>query len=145
MKKENWLVIANSSLARIFKIENGHHLKQIKILEHPESRLHNLDLVSDKPGRVNESANVSRHALEKKTTPKDHEFSVFAKAIADFLNHAHNQGEFDGLYLAASPSCLGLLRETIDPNLAKTIKREIDKDMTHMTSEDIQSHFPFQS
>jgi protein required for attachment to host cells len=143
MKKDCWLVVANSSIARIFKIEKRHELKEIQTLEHPESRLHNLDLVSDKPGRDFESAGIGRHALEPKVLPKRHEFAVFAKSLADYLEDARNQGEFDTLYVAANPSLLGLLRQALHPNTVKLIKGEIDKDMTQMKSQDILAHLPF--
>src|SRR5690349_2734094 len=103
-KKESWLVIANSSLARIFKIEKKNQLKEIKVLEHPESRLNNSELVSDKPGRDFESIGTRRHALELKTSPKRHEFAIFAKSLADYLEKAAMQGEYIKLYIAANPS-----------------------------------------
>ena len=140
MKQESWLIVANSSLAHIFRIEKREELKEIKTLEHPESRLHNLDLVSDKPGRDFESVGMGRHALEPKTLPKRQEFAIFAKLIADHLEKAHNQGEFDTLYIAASPSLLGLLRQALNPNIAKLVKGEIDKDVTHMKPHDILPH-----
>lgn len=143
MKKDCWLLVANSSLARIFKIEKRQELKELKVLEHPESRLHNQDLVSDKPGRDFESAGVARHALEPKTLPKRHEFAVFAKFLADYLEEARNKGEFESLYIAASPALLGLLRQSLHPNTVKLIKGEVDKDMTQIKSQEILSHLPF--
>lgn len=143
MKKDSWLVVANSSIARVFKIEKKHDLIEIKVLEHPESRLHNLDLVTDKPGRDFESMGMGRHAYEPKTLPKRQEFAVFAKSLADYLEGARNQGEFETLYIAASPALLGLLRQSLHPNTAKLIKGEVDKDMTQMKSQEIPAHLPF--
>jgi protein required for attachment to host cells len=143
MKKESWLVVANSSIARIYKIEKKHDLFEIKVLEHPESRLHNLDLVSDKPGRDFESAGIGKHSLEPKTLPKRQEFALFAKSIADYLENARNQGEFDTLYVAANPSLLGLLRQSLHPNTAKLLKGEVDKDLTLLKPRDIPTHLPF--
>ncbi len=143
MKKDSWLLVANSSLARIFKLVKRHELQELKTFEHPESRLHNLDLVSDKPGRDFESAGIGRHALEPKIMPKRQEFAVFAKHLADYLDEARNRGEFDTLYIAASPSLLGLLRQALDPHTAKLIKGEVDKDMTQMKPQEIPGHLPF--
>jgi protein required for attachment to host cells len=143
MKKDTWLIVANSSLARIYKIEKRSELKELKILEHPESRLHNLDLVSDKPGRDFESTGITRHALQPKVLPKQHEFAIFAKSLADYLENARNQGEFQTLYIAASPALLGLLRHSMHPSTAKLIKGEVDKDMTQMKPHEILSHLPF--
>lgn len=143
MKKNSWLLIANSSLARVFKIEKKRELKEIKVLDHPESRLHNLDIVSDKPGRDFESLGAGRHSFEAKTLPKRQEWLTFAKLIADYLEDAHNRGEFEELYVAAAPSLLGLLRQSLHPNTAKLIKEEIDKDITQLKIQEIPSHLPF--
>lgn len=143
MKKESWLIIANSSLARIYKIEKDHHLEEVKVLEHPESRLRNSDLVSDRPGRDFESNGVRRHALEQKTSPKKNEFNIFARELCDYLEESHQQGIFDTLYLAASPALLGILRQTINPNTANLIKGEVDKDMTQLKPHELRSHLPF--
>lgn len=143
MKKETWVLVANSSLARIYKLEHKNHLTELKVLEHPESRLHNSDLVSDKPGRDFESTGSRRHALEQKTSPKKQEFTIFARLLADYLEEARNQGIFDTLYVSANPSQLGLLRQALHPNTAKLIKGEMDKDMTLMKPAEIPSHFPF--
>lgn len=143
MKKDSWLLVANSSIARLYKIEKHHELREIKVLEHPESRLRNLDLVTDKPGRDFESAGIGRHALEMKTLPKRQEFAVFAQQIADYLEQAHQQGEFDTLYVTANPSLLGLLRNSFPPNISKLIKAELDKDITHLSPQEIPSHLPF--
>ena len=143
MKKNSWLIVANSSLARVFTLEKRDQLTELKVLEHPESRLHNLDLVSDKPGRAFESVGGARHALEAKTTPKKQEFAIFAKIIADYLEAAHQNGEFDTLYIAANPSLLGLLRQSLHPQTIKAIKGEVDKDVTHLKLQEISSHLPF--
>jgi protein required for attachment to host cells len=143
MDKKNWLLVANSSLARVYEFLKKNELKELSTLEHPESRLHNLDLVSDKPGRDFESGGTRRHALEAKTSPKKLEFASFAKFLADFLEKAHNEGKFDALYIAANPSLLGLLRQSLHPNIAKLIKGETDKDLTQFKAHEIPTHLQF--
>lgn len=143
MKKDSWLLVANSSLARIFKFEKRNELKELKVFEHPESRLHNRDLVSDRPGRDFESMGTVRHALEPKTSPKQVEFIQFAKQLADYLEQACKQGEFETLYIVASPSLLGLLRQSFHPNTIKTIKGEENKDITQIKTSEIPSHLSF--
>lgn len=143
MKKNTWLIVANSSLARVFNFEPKRALTEVTVLEHPESRLHNQDLVSDKPGRDFESGGTRRHALEQKTLPKQQQSEIFAKEIADFLEEARNGEEYIALYVSASPSMLGLLRNSFHPATLKVIKGEIDKDMTQMTPHEILSGIPF--
>jgi protein required for attachment to host cells len=143
MKKNSWLLVANSSLARIYKIEKQQSLIELEVLQHPESRLHNRDLVSDKPGRDFESVGSARHSIEPHTTPKEHEFNLFAKHLALYLETAQNKREFERLYIAASPHLLGLLRQALHPSTAKVVSGEVDKDMTHMRSDEIITHLPF--
>ena len=145
MKKNSWLIVANSSLARIFKIQNLQSLVEIETLQHPESRLHNMDLVSDKPGRGFESVGTQRHGLETGTTPKQDEFLVFARHLANYLKSAHQAGSYETLYIAAGPTLLGLLRQTLDSSVTKAIHGELDKDMTHLKTDEMIAHLPFLS
>lgn len=143
MQKDSWLIVANSSLARIFSIETLQVLRELHVLEHPESRMRNLDLVSDLPGRDFESANTARHALEPKTYPKQLEFALFAKMIAEYLEQARQEGKFSHLYIAAAPALLGLLRDSLSPHTRKTVQGESDKDVTQLRTDAIPSHLPF--
>ena len=140
MNKTTWVLVANSSIARLFHLETLQKLNEINQFEHPESRLKNMDLVSDKPGRDFESFNNTRHAMEQKTMPKKLEAFQFAKHLAEYLEQASERGKYDELMLIAGPTFLGVLRETISPNLAKLIKKEIDKDLTQLTPKEILSH-----
>lgn len=142
MKKETWIVVANSSIARIYKLENKNHLVELTVLEHPESRLHNRDLVSDKPGRDFESVGTARHSMEPRHTPKENEAMIFVRKIAKLLQDARNQEILEKIYLAANPSILGLLRQEIDKPTAQLIEKEISKDLTQIKPEEIGSHFP---
>lgn len=143
MRTKTYLIVANTSVARIFKVEKVGTITEIKTLVHPESRLHNRDLVSDKPGRAFESVGPQRHAVEPFTSPKQQEFSIFAKDIAHYLEAERSQGNYDRLYLAASPTLLGLLRQTLNAATRKLVSGEVDKDITHMKPEEIISHVPF--
>lgn len=143
MRKDTWLVTANASTARIYKVCTKQTLVEIASLENPSSRLYNRDLAGEKPGRSNESVGVSRHSIEPKTTPKEIEFQAFAKSLADHLENACNRGEFEKLYISASPNLLGLLRKALGHNTAKHISGEVDKDLTQMKPEEIVHHVPF--
>ncbi len=143
MKKDTWLVVANSSLAHIYKLENDQTLASVQHLEHPESRLHDRDLVTDKPGRAFDSTGANRHSVEPPISPKRQEFIVFAKQISHFIEAARLEGKFKNLYIAASPNILGLIRENLPQASAQSIKGEIDKDLTHIKPAEIASHLPF--
>jgi protein required for attachment to host cells len=143
MEKETWLVVANSSVAHIFKVQKKNALTEVETLTHPASRLRNQDLVSDRPGRDVERMGIRKHSMEQKTSPKDQEFMSFAKAISDYLQNARKEGRFERLYLAANPTLLGFLRDTIPDAIRKLIGGEVDKDMTHMKPNELVNHLPF--
>lgn len=137
-----WVVVANSTLARIFKAETIQHLKELETLIHPASRQHPRDLVSDKPGRTFESIqNGTRHAMEPKTNPQQIEFEEFAKFLSKHLDAACNDGLCTKIYLAANPLFLGLLRQHLKPKTIQIIADQVDKDFTHMTPDEIPKHF----
>jgi protein required for attachment to host cells len=143
MKKDTWLVVSNSCSAKIYKVGHKQTLIEVEVLEHPESRLHNRDLVSDKPGRDFESVGHTRHAIEPRTWPQQQEVINFAKEVANHLEQAFNKGDFDKLYIAANPNMLGVLRNAFHPNTAKHISGEVDKDMTHLKPDEIIKQVPF--
>ncbi len=140
MKKETWILVANSSHAKIYKAENNNKLVEIKEFQHPESRLHDKDLVSSEPGRTYASIGDRRSMMEPKTTPKDVEINLFAREINHFLDQAkENLGR---IYLTASPSFLGVLRQNLHSSLDHLVAGEVHRDLTHLTPEDIRTHLP---
>lgn len=135
-----WILVANSSQAKIFKMLKFPKMEILKTFFHEESRLHDQDLVSDRPGRAFDSVGVGRHSYESKHDPKEVEIDKFGKILADFLSVAHEGGEFTRLYVAANPSFLGVLRQEMKARLQESIVHEIPKDFTERPTEDIEKH-----
>lgn len=138
--QETWVVVANSSEAKIFRMKKFPKLEVISSLEHPESRLHNIDLVSSKPGRTFDKVGGGRHSYQAVTDPKHIEVEKFAKTVATYLQTAQGKNEFSKIYLIAAPAFLGLLRPLLDSKLQNSIVREVAKDMTEHTVLDIEGH-----
>lgn len=143
MKKETWVIVANSSHARIFKAAEERSLEELEALIHPESRLHTGDLISDNQGEAHESVGKGRHPMEPETQPKKQEAIIFAKQVLNHLESARNNGTFERFYIAASPSFLGLLRQELSSPLLGLLAGEVDKDITHMSAADIREYFPY--
>lgn len=82
-----WIIVANSSDAKILKAESVNHLVEIRNLEHLESRLPNRELATDKPGRATSLAprGFGPHTIEDKLPPKDREKDYFAEEISHAL------------------------------------------------------------
>lgn len=142
MKKETWVIVANSAEARIFKVEKNTIDHELVNMIHPNSRLHEGDLTADRPGRAFDSVGGGRHSLEPQTTAKEHEFMLFAKDVAGYLDAACAEGKLGRFYWAASPSFLGLLRQSIGPVALKLLAGEVTKDLVQVAPADIRGYFP---
>lgn len=135
-----WVLVANASSARIFRLENMQTLVELQAFVHPESRLHEQDLTESTPGRDFASTGNRRHAMEPKTTHKDHEYALFAKSLSDHLDTARMKHDFTELTVIASPSFLGILRTAMSPATTSLVKKEINKDLVHLSTNEILEH-----
>lgn len=142
MKKETWVVVANSAEARIYRVEKNGLDHEYTSLEHPESRLHDGDLVTSSPGRSFDSVGPGRHKLEPTTSPKQVEFNAFARDLSHHVEHAHADGRLGRFYLIASPSFLGLMRQTLHPSTLKLLAGEIDKDLVQLKPDELREYLP---
>ncbi|MDX9768464.1 MAG: host attachment protein [Ectothiorhodospiraceae bacterium] len=138
-----WVVVADASRARIFSAEKSFSpLVEIEGIAHPEARLHDQELISDRPGRTFDSAGEGRHAMGKETPPKKHEITRFAKELCDRVNNARATGVFSKLYIIAAPAFLGTMRGCMDDVTQKAVVGEVDKNLTTHAVEDIRRHLP---
>jgi protein required for attachment to host cells len=62
----------------------------------------------------------------------------FADDLADILYTRAHKGDFDHLVIAADPSTLGNLRESLHQEVSDKVIAEIDKDLTNHGMEDIE-------
>ena len=143
MKDASWLLVANGSTANLYRVEKKTKLVRIESFEHPESRLHNQDLVSDKPGRDFESVGNARHAYTPHISPKGQEVIDFARQLVAHLEEGRINESFDRLYLVASPNMLGIMRQHLTPPTLKLIQGEADKDLTQVPHDRLIEQLPF--
>lgn len=133
-----WILVADSARARLFSREKKFsRLEEIETLVHPESRLRRQDLVSDRPGQVQESKTPGESVNEEPTDPKTAEARLFARDIAHHLREARVAGTFRHLVLVADPRFLGLLRKSLDADTRECIAAEVAKSLVRGSTEDI--------
>lgn len=133
-----WVLVSCEAEAKIYRLTRFPKLEEFAFLEHPESRLHDRDLITSKPGRTFQKDGTRRSAYESKNDPKDLEIESFARHIADYLAEARRSGEFSRLYILASPYFLGKLRHHLDPQTQSVVVAEIAKDMVKHRKEEIE-------
>ncbi len=147
-----WILVADASRARLFSVSessNHDHLGDgqppawvlEQELEHPKSRAKVSELVSGQQGRSQQSGNHNLHpAMSERTDPKEVEAEVFARQLAEVLHQGNTHNRFERLVLIAPPHFLGLLRSTIDPQVAKRVVLSLDKDYTHLPLRELTPH-----
>ncbi|MEP4372945.1 MAG: host attachment protein, partial [Alloalcanivorax venustensis] len=68
----------------------------------------------------------------------DKHAAFFAKEVAEYMKHNLEQGRADRFILVAEPRFLGALRDKLDPTTRDAVSREIDKDLTKQSADDIR-------
>jgi len=134
-----WVVVSDNERARFLSDKSGKRtLIELDSLIHPEARTHERDLKADKPGRSYDSVGNARHSMEQKTDVKDHDTEAFAKQVADRLEQARNNHDFEHLVLISPPGFLGLLRKQLTDPCLKLVTQSFDKDLALETISKIE-------
>jgi len=136
---KTWVVVADAARARVFNVE-GKAIAEIMDLSHPASLQHASEMASDAPGMTSVKGMPSKFGMEEIVSPKEEEAIRFAKQVAEALRAG--LADYERLYLIAAPHFLGLLRKDLDKAVQAKIVKEIDKDLTKHTLEDIRAHLP---
>jgi protein required for attachment to host cells len=136
-----WVVVADNSRARFFAADKpASPLLEIRDLTHPEARLHEGDLVTDKAGR--DKGPAGGHGVGTAQAHKTDGADKFASAVCSELDAARASGSFDKLYVVAAPGFLGLLRKHQSSALRQMVAGEVDKNLSTRDPIAIRRHLP---
>ncbi|MCK4704818.1 MAG: host attachment protein [Gammaproteobacteria bacterium] len=140
-----WLVVADSSRARVFTMESRRSpIHEIESIVHEQSRLHERDMTSDLPGRANGRMGAGGHAYQDEISPKAQESINFAREVANELDEARKSNKFKQLVLVAAPAFLGDLRHQLNAQTQKLVCFELAKNLSQLEAVDIRKHLPEQ-
>jgi protein required for attachment to host cells len=138
---EIWVLLADEGRARILALRaTGTDLVDVEELTDPDARADDADFRHDAYPRRGGGGDLRTggDAIGSSSEDKiDQEAEVFARRIAARLAQARSEGRYERLRIAAAPRFLGRLRKTIDPQVAKTIVDEIDKDLLQLTRREL--------
>ena len=136
-----WVLVADNSRARIFSAEKAaSDLVEIQDLTHPEARLHEGDLVTDKGGR--DKGPDGGHGVSHEQAHKTDGADKFASTVCSELDASRASGRFKKLYIVAAPTFLGLLRKHQSNALKQLIAGEVDKNLSTQDPASIRKHLP---
>ena len=143
MKKESWLIIANSGCMKLFRFpSDSRKLTEAETIYNEERHKRAQDVNTDKEGRSQQSFGSGSSAYERHTDLKKLEQEGFAEQIAKFLHDAAIGNEFDRLYLAVSKEFYGILKNKLSSAVHKKLAEETHKDLVHEKLNAIWGHFP---
>ena len=138
---KRWIVVAESSRARIFTMEGAlAPMHELEDLSHPEARLPGRELKSDRSARVFRGRGQENHPGEPNVEPKQQEAIQFARQISERLEQARTKGELEELVLIAPPAFLGLLRQNLSAATEKHLIKSIDKNLVQMSEREIREY-----
>lgn len=136
-----WVLVAESSRAKLYRV-NGRlaPFTEIDAMVHPESRMHEGDLVSDTAGSDGGSVGQGRHVIDNKHTAHQHESLQFAKELASRLDSGRTNGDFDKLVLVAPPEFLGYLRNNLSKEVMSMVSCQVDKNLVQKPAEVLRAY-----
>ncbi len=138
-----WIVVADTSRARIFTAEDGNNsIIEIQTLAHPQARLHEGDLVSDRAGRDRNPGPSGQHNMGHESEAKQEEAVKFAAQVCEELETGRVNGRFGKLYVIAAPGFLGVLRKHQSSSLQKLVAAEISKNLATHDLSQIRNSLP---
>jgi len=137
MTKAMWIVVANSSRARLFESRGaGEGIVLVRDFEHPQSRAKGADLASDRPGHT-ATDQGRRTALDPDTAPKRVAQQQFARELAHTLEQGRVENRYSAVVLVASAPFLGVLRSEMPQSASAMVREAIDKDYTALTEREL--------
>ena len=136
-----WILTANRSSASLFESDwPGKSMRRIQDIPHPQGRMQNQDIDTDKPGRVFDSFGEGRHSTSPKQEPTEHIAQQFALDLAELLNKGRLTNAYDKLILIAEPKFLGILRAALDKNTASLVVQSVNKELLDVKEEDLAEY-----
>lgn len=124
------IVTANTNECCIYEYDKK-NLHLFKALHHPESKLHNIDLVTDKPGQF------AHGSFTPKTQPIEKSIDVFAKEIAEQLGDIKNQHPHDHMIIIMPAKMESLVSKKLDKNTKDLITKTVHKNIMYMSTHEL--------
>lgn len=139
--KRTLVVVADGARARFLEPRHDRHTlvpASRADMVWPESRQPRRDIVSDRPGRGENTASPSiRSAFDAPSDYHKFEKHRFTAALAEVLDDVHQRGEYDRLILVAPRRSLGELHGLLSPQVKKMVSHEVAKDLTASAPESL--------
>ncbi len=134
---KTWIILANGEHARFLEREGlSQTTHQVVAITNPE-RPRGKETYGTPLGRVFESHETARHAIEPRRDLNQIRQRKFAGKIARILETYAIKRRFDRAIIVAGHTMLGALRKEFGPKTASVITKEIDRDWINLQDDKI--------
>lgn len=133
----DWVIVCDSSTCFIYEYDRQ-TLHLLKEISHPENKLKDFDLTSDKPGRY-QSGESRKGSYEQKMDPKAVKINDFIREVSKKLEHGRTQHDYDHLIFITPPQISGLFSEHLNHHVKNLIRNNIHKDIVHLPQHQLLS------
>jgi protein required for attachment to host cells len=131
------VINTNSNTCHIYHYDkHPAQLTLVKEINHPENKLKNSDMDSDRSGHY-QGGQSSRGAYSPHTETKDIHIDNFAREIAKEMNQERIKKDYDELIIIAPPRMCGLLFQHIDKHVKDLIINKIEKDILYLSDNEL--------
>jgi len=137
---KRWFVIVDGGRARFVERDEEGRFRTVSSFEATSLQMRSRDIGRDRPGRVYESADSSRHVTEPRHDPHETEKRKFVALVIGEIENALKGGSFDEFVLVAPPKVLGEVRQALPATLAKVLTDTFAKDLTKIPDHELPGH-----
>ena len=135
--KLKWVVVADSNTCRIYNYRmRPEHFVLFKEINHPENKLKDTDLTSDKPGRYI-ARDVGHGAYSQPSDPKEIKIDSFSREIARELDSGRVNNAYNELIVVSPPHMNGLLFQHVNKHVKDLVAHVIEKDVVYLNDREL--------
>lgn len=127
-------IVADTRRIRVFEAVSDRAPLELAVFVNPAGGKAERDLVSDRPGRVINTASHSHQALQSHETAREHALQVWLKEVGEPLLELLKARSSTGIVLFASPRLLSGLRRCLPASLQRSVHKEVRLDLAHQAS-----------
>lgn len=135
-----WILVAHRSGAKLYE-KLGKELNLLQELAHPEGKLQDKEMGTDKPGRAFDRVGGDRHSMGKEQQKAtEQEMMRFVRELVAVLEEGRTKRRYHKVVLIAEPRFLGELRSAMTPQTAALISVTQSKDLASMDHQAVKKY-----
>ncbi|WP_131781061.1 host attachment protein [Legionella gresilensis] len=135
-----WIILANTNECRIYYYDKKSNIRVYKEISHPENKLKNQDLDTDKPGRYAISGSATRGTFTERNSSIDYNIDRFAHEIAQELEQADNHNQYEAVTLIMPAQLYGLVHHYLSNKIQNKIKQVIQKNIMNLPEQELADY-----